>query len=371
MTSRGRAWGWVAHLRDGGTTPWMAWTGSADPGPRALPGAQQLELLRRINERERPPAGLVDRVLAASAPGRGRPDLELAGVEDVQRFGPRPVDPSALTATELLRVATGLIAQDLVATGPPTEVTAPRPRRRRRRYRLAGDPWLVAATRAALVQEGRPPGGPRAFVHVLGTDLASMLRDSWTTGAFTEGGPPWPDFLARLQQRDRVARRVDLPAIAERWRRTPGPIGVDVVLDLAELPRLVGARRSRQVVGDVSTAVAAHAAELARQVAAPLGLEVVPPERAELLRGVLLPRLAGVPGRPVQVPHAQREWVEEQATGMRGALLRGGYPVVGDLDLLLPRWAAEPAGVGGPELGDVLDLAIELLLRPATAEGVR
>ncbi len=44
--------GWVAHLRAGGTTPWLEWTdpGAGDePAGRALPGAQQLELLRRIN----------------------------------------------------------------------------------------------------------------------------------------------------------------------------------------------------------------------------------------------------------------------------------------------------------------------------------
>ena len=365
MTSRDRAWGWVSHLEDGGTTPWTAWTGAGSAGTRSLPGAQQLELLRRVNERQRPPRRLVDRVLAASAPGRGRPDLELVGVEEAQRFGPRPVDPAALPESELLRVATGLIAEDLVAAGDPPLPAARRPRRRRRRYRLAGDPWLVRSVRAALVADGRPPGGPRATVHVLGTDLATMLRDSWTTGAFVEGGPPWPDFLAGLRRRNRVARRVDLPAIARRWQRTPGPSGVGVVLDLDALPRLLGARRAltRQTVGDGSS-MAAHATELARQTAAALGVLVVPDRRAELLGGWLLPELSGVPGPPVAVPEAHREWVDEQAAVMRRSLLRGGYAVVGDPDLILPRWDTQPPGSGDVDLGEVLDLAIELLLRP-------
>ena len=45
-----RAWGWVAHLRSGGTTPWRDWAEDGDPHGRILPGAQQLELLRRLNE---------------------------------------------------------------------------------------------------------------------------------------------------------------------------------------------------------------------------------------------------------------------------------------------------------------------------------
>lgn len=388
MTSRDRAWGWVAHLRDGGTTAWTAWSGSAEPGPRSLPGAQQLELLRRVNQCERPPGRLVQRVLEASAPGRGRPDLELAGVEDPPRFGPRPVDPGSLQETELLRVATALIAEDLVAAGVPDPDPGRRPRRRRRRYRLAGDPWLVAPVRAALTAEGRPPGGPAATVHVLGTDLASMVRHSWMTGTFAEGGRAWPDFLAALRRRDRVPRRVDLPAIADRWRRTPGPVGVDVVLDLAALSRLVGARTSltrllvtggspglggnspltRPLLTGGSAVVAAHAAELARRVAGSLGILVVPPRRNELLRGRLLPRLADVPGPAVAIPVEHREWVEEQAAVMRRQLLRGGYSVVGDPDLLLPRWGADSAGVDDVDLGDVLGLAIELLLRPVTRE---
>ena len=76
---RARAWAWIDHLRHGGTTPWRDWT-SADGTERSrfLPGAQQLELLRRLNLVGQPKQRLVERVVAASAPGRGRPDLELS-----------------------------------------------------------------------------------------------------------------------------------------------------------------------------------------------------------------------------------------------------------------------------------------------------
>src|SRR3954451_19747178 len=155
-TGHARAWAWVAHLRAGGTTPWAAWeTHDAPDRGRFLPGAQQLELLRRINLAGTPSAELVDRVLDASAPGRGRPDLELVGVDEARRFGPPAVDPTTLADDELLRVATGLLALELAPSvemrkmvvdppaGEPSSTSRRRPRRLRTRYQLAGDPWLA------------------------------------------------------------------------------------------------------------------------------------------------------------------------------------------------------------------------------------
>jgi len=113
---------------------------------------------------------------------------------------------------------------------------------------------------------------------------------------------------------------------------------------------------------------AGHAAELARRTAGALGLLVTPPTRADLLRTVLRPRLTGVPGPPPVVPDAHREWLVEQAQRMRRRLHAGDYPVVGDLDALLPRWPDSPAPAQQPDA--VLSLALGLLLDPATgAEG--
>ena len=91
--------------------------------------------------------------------------------------------------------------------------------------------------------DGRPPGGGGRSVHVLGTDLATMLAHTWTAGAFGTGAPSWPDFLARLRARRRLPRRVDLPGVVERFRARPHTGRVGVVLDLGELPGLVGVRR--------------------------------------------------------------------------------------------------------------------------------
>jgi hypothetical protein len=140
--------------------------------------------------------------------------------------------------------------------------------------------------------------------------------------------------------------------------------------------KAVGVRRLVVLPG-----VAADAAELARRTAGALGLLVTPPRRAELMRTVLRPRLADVPGpRPV-VPDPHRTWLEEQARLVQQRLLAGGYPVVGDLDALLPRWPDLPAGEpddGPDDVPDdvpvdqaarqserVLSLALSLLLAPA------
>jgi hypothetical protein len=352
---RARAWSWIAHLRDGGTTPWREWT-STDTGgsaeSRFLPGAQQLELLRRLNLVGPPEARLVERVVAASAPGRGRPDLELVGVDAERRFGPPAVDPADLPDDELLRVATGLIAEDLVAAGTPSGAPR-RTRRLRTRYELAGDPWLAAAHTRALVADGRPPGGSGRSVHVLGTDLPTLLAHTWATGAFGAGAPTWPDFLARVRARRRVPRRVDLHEVVERFRARPHTGRVDVVLDLARLPGLVGVRRLEPVPD-----VPAHATELARQVGSALSLHVLPEQQAVLLTEVLRPRLARVPGTLPVVPPEHRDWVEDAAFALRQRLLRARYPVVGDPDGLLPGWSDHPTG-------SVLALAIELLTEEA------
>jgi hypothetical protein len=381
-TGRARAWAWVAHLRSGGTTPWAAWeaTGASEQS-RFLPGAQQLELLRRLNLSGHPSPELVERVLAASAPSRGRPDLELVGADDVRRFGPPPVDPATLAGDELLRVATGLLALDLVADRAPSRPSGPpatadpaqrrRTRRFRTRYQLAGDPWLARAYTGRLVADGRPPGGPGRSVHVLGTDVATMLGHVWAGAAFGSGGPTWPDFLAKVRARRQLPRRVALHDVVGRFSARPHTGRVGVVLDQASLPRLVGVRRLGAVLD-----VPAHATELARLVGHALSLHVLPVDQTRLLTDRLQPRLVRVAGGPPVVPPEHRDWVEDAAFGLRQQLLRARYPVEGDPDALLPRWPVSPvdrgnqplSGVATPDNGQnrltspVLDLAVELLL---------
>lgn len=352
--SEQRAWGWVAHLRSGGTTPWAGWSSEGAAGGRLLPGAQQLELLRRLNEAGTPTQRLVERVLTASAPGRGRPDLELTCAVAESRFGPRPVDPAMLPDVELVRVAAGLIADDVVSAGPPDLRRASFVRPWRDRYRLVGDPWLADPLRAELLRRGRPPGGRGAMVYVLGADLDTMLGHAWASRCFAQGAPTWREWLEPFIRRPRVPPRADLVRPAATWADRLGADRVQIVLDWSVLPRLLGVRRLLPAPPTLS----ADAVDLSRRVSSVLGLLVLPDLRARLLRETLLPQLRDAPGPPLGLPDEHAGWVRERAEQMRDELLAAGYAVHGDPDALLPRprRGADPVDAG------VLAIALGLLL---------
>lgn len=360
------AWGWVAHLRSGGTTPWLAWRETGTPGEppvraavHALPGAQQLELLRTLNQRGTPGPTLAARVLQGSAPGRGRPDLELVGVAEPSAFGLPPVDPAGLPRTELLRVATWLLADDVVAAGVPD---APRGivRPWRRRYRIVGDPWVAAAARDDLARRGRPEGDhPAGVTLVLGRDVETMIADVWVTRACSDGVEEWEDFVQAFRRRRHLPPRADLVGQARWWAERIGPERVRIVLDPAELPRLAGVRRRLATPPRLS----ADAAELCRRLAPVLGVLALPHQRADLLRRQVAPRLAALDpgGPPLGVPERFHRWLGRMATRQREGLLAAGYAVHGDPDLLLPPPAGTRTGAV-PSVDGVFELALRLLI---------
>lgn len=371
-TQRSRGWGWVAHLRAGGTTPWAEWAdeGPAEAGVR-LPGAEQLELLRRLNRdvTTTPAPGLVRRILTTSAPGRGRRGLPLPGDGPAPAYGVAPVDPGELTAEELLRSACLLLAEDLVTADAAGE-TEPDPtpgwrRRLRHRYRLAGDRWLTGPLRDELLRRGRPQGGRDHVVYVVGCPLDQLLADVWTARCFGQAPVAWEPWLRQARRRGHVGPRTDLLRIARQWRERVGAERVQIVLDAALLPALLRVRRLPRDVLE-PPALSADAVELARSVGPVLGLLVAPEEKERLLRRGLRPRLAEIAsagqGRPaLGVPPDQLGWVREEALRQRDGLLTDGYAVHGDPDRLLPRAAptGEPAGL--PDTDRVLTLALRLL----------
>lgn len=343
-----RAWGWVAHLREGGTTPWSAWTGEAPASGRVLPGAQQLELLRRLNLAGGVAPDVARRVLGAAAPGRGKPDLALVGVPGTG-YGPRPVDPETLPADELVRVATSVLADDVVALGVP-RVTRALPRPWARHHRVAGDPVLAVAAREAL--------GPRRLGHgpmvVVGAPLDQMLADVWTRRCFERGSFGWPEWLRFWQQRGQLPPRIDLPAVAARHAGSPG--GVRVVLDPTALPHALGVRRL-----PAPRRPGADAAELARRIATVVGVLVPTDERAALMSRTLWPRIPRTTMLQVSVPDEHREWVTRAAERMTRELRRAGYPVVGDPAAVAPVLTGETPAPERPGAA-VLDLAVRMLV---------
>ena len=332
---------WLAHLRAGGTTPWSAYatsTNSGSPFDRLgdrLPGAQQLEVLRRLNQTGHPSPALVDRVLRADLVGRGRGDLGLVGDSEAggagTRFGTPPVDPTELSPTELLRVVTGLLAEDVVNAGVPPRPQPRRPRFRRVRYRLHGDPWLAVPMRAELTRRGLPPGGGRAVTYLVGRDLGGMLVDAWTRRALVDGAAPWVEWLRKLRRSDRLPARADLARQARWWAGRVGAENVRIVTDPALLPQILGI----DFPLPQPPVLAADALDLARRVSPVVGLFAGPGHREELMLHGLVPRLAGVAGTPVVVPARFRDWVEQRARRVHEELTSGDYAVLGDPGLVL------------------------------------
>lgn len=339
------------------------------PTARVLPGAQQLELLRRLNiadssdwpqrGRDHLSTRLADRVLTAAAPGRGKPDLSLVGVGP-SAYGPLPVDPSVLPADELIRVATSVLAEDVVALGVPGPARQ-LPRSWRRDVRVVGNPLEAAHLRAHVVGR-RPPARKGAAVLVLGGPLDQMLADVWSRRCFERGSGAWLEWLRFWQQRGELPPRIDLPAVAAR--QLAAHPGVRVVLDPAALPELLHVRRIPP-----PTRPGGDASELARRIATVIGLLVPTEVRAALMTQTLLPRMPATRTPPVALPDEHRAWVSAAAHRMARQLRRAGYPVVGDPDSILPR---ESSGAGGavPRGGEptvasgelVLELAVRMLV---------
>ncbi len=369
-----RAWGWVAHLREGGTTPWQRVARTA-ASPTA--GTSRAPSSWSCSAGSTPPAARTRRSARACWPPPPRaaagPTSSSSDAGPESAFGPAPVDPAELPAGELVRVAASVLADQVVDAGVPATARASPASWTswwRRGYRLVGDPELADLLRAQLVARGRPPGGREPRIVVLGSDLATMAAHAWTHRAFTEGVTAWREWLRLLRERREVPARADVLAVARAWERRVGKERVHVVLE----PH--GQRARARLVGDrrplaAPVTLPGECGELARRVGSVLGLLVLPDDREALLTTRLRPRIEAASlrtpgGRPLVVPAAHRDWFESAAEQMREGIRRAGYAVHGDLDALVPHWPADDAdheaAHAGPSPEATLDLAIQVLL---------
>ncbi|MGB0099776.1 MAG: hypothetical protein WBP61_05790, partial [Nocardioides sp.] len=232
---------------------------------------------------------------------------------------------------------------------------------RRARYRLVGDPALADPMRAALIAQGRPPGGRGSRVLVVGTDLGAMIAHAWTARSLAEGAVEWREWLTPFTRGRSVPPRVDLVRIARDWSERVGTERVHIVLDPAAVPRLVGVRR---LPGPLP--LSADATDLGRRIGQVLGLLAVPGRKRALLRETLVPWLVESGGPALVVPEEHREWLHARAGHLRDELLRAGYAVHGDPDSLLP---GERVGAPEPSDAGVLALAMALMLEKPVRRG--
>lgn len=390
------AWAWTEHLRSGGTTPWLGWlqaydgarAAPADPiGSRGpVPGAAQLELVRRLAQRNRAPDGdprfaeLADLALARSGPGRGPARIPLLwpGGAGLRRHGEPPVDPAAIPVAELLRVGTGLLAELLVRaprrTPAPARRSAPGAWRRRRpwrpAFRLVGAPVTVAELRAGLGAAGHVEGGRRPTVLVVAEPLDEMLGQVWSRRVQRGDSVRWETFVGRWVRRDRLPPAVDLAATARSCELRAGRVEVVTGPDVRRtVAQVLGAEVPRAQIGrdDVPTrptSLSPAATDLLRGLNRVLNVRVDDATRTELVEqaAAMLPNGRG---EPLAVPRRHRAWLAARAAALTEELRAGGYAVHGELARIAPL----NAGATHPRRADVLAMVLDSCL--AAAERTR
>lgn len=356
---------WAAHLVAGGTTDWATWRAvpeghAPDLGHPAtrLPDAPHLALLHRLNLAGEAVPELAARVLATPAPGRGLVDVPLtwpsARGPAPHRFGTPALDPDAVPAEEMVRLAVGVLAH-LLAEVPVAEVPpapAPWPAPWRRRFRVHGSPATAAAVRAGLLEQHLVETDWRPAHIVVARPVEVMMAEHWAATVRAGGILKWSTLWRRTRAAGRLPGPIDVPGLAARLaERGPagGTVHVVVARDAEQATRLaadvVGADPGRVPPG-VDLAVCDLLRRVNRLTALTAG-----PERVRSLAGVLLdtvliePQLvdpvladARVPGGPREpvVPPRARAWADEVAAGAAADLRRAGYAVHGDPDDLAP-----------------------------------
>jgi hypothetical protein len=382
---------WVEHLRAGGTTPWRRWLRRADrsgadgstaaratsgQGTGRLPGAAQLELLRRINELG-PLPHRTDHVLSRPGPGRGPAHLRLPAAE-------RPVAPRR----EVLRVATGVLA-DLTAQLPPPATRRRRVRRPRRAsglpaFVLEGLPLTVAEVRAGLAAAGMPEhrsrsswtGGRRdpgpELVVVLAGPLDEALRQAWASRLQRGAARAWPRFVGEWAGRERLPASAALDDNVDYWASHVGAGNVHLVtLDAHDDPlekvaevlgRPLADRRAPAgpAAGD-PVRLTPVALDVLRRVNVVLPFVSAPDDRAPRRTALVeLLRLEDGGSDPADVPEEQRSWLTAAASRLVDAVAETGCEVHGDLDRLRTLAPASGRRVGGAE---VLDAMVRMIHR--------
>lgn len=383
---------WVEHLRGGGTTPWPRWVRKAAVQPRpekvrapGVPGAAQLELLRRLNALA-PLPHRAEHVLNRPGPGRGPVHLRLS----LEPLRPAP-------RREVLRVAAGVLA-DLTAQLPP-------PRRRRRRwwvrrprpvegvptFVLEGPPVTVAQVRARLAAAGLHEHRPGSFpagadpdvepdlVVVLVAALDEALRQAWAGRVQRGAGRAWPRFVARWTGSGSLPPSVAVDRNVDYWASRVGSGNVHLVaLDPTE-PR--GADPAARVAVLLGQQLGdAPAAEPAAEPApddpvrlCPAALEVLrrvnvvlpfvcPAAERDARRKALVGLLQEMDGRadPVDLPARRRSWADATAARLEAALERSGCVVHGELGPLSRTGPGTDRRLGSEE---VLDAMVRMIHR--------
>lgn len=379
MSTDPRASGWVGHLRSGGTTPWPVWIRDPSAGDAAgnaagnaagageLPGAAQLELLRRLNEAGAVRPELAERVLRRAAPGRGLIDRVVTD------------PPDGVPERELLRVGSGVLA-DLVMELEPVvhhEVRRPWSLTGEPSFVLEGPPLTVSRLRADLAALGlhehgspavrrlRRTGRPEVAL-VVTAPLPRALFEVWSHRA-QQGSPRhWPTVIAEWRGSGQLPAGAAYDRLAAHWAGLLGSGRVHVLTrrGLREQVHAVlgGSHRIGRVrLTGVPTDLRPVLVDVLRLANQVLAFKAPEPGRKPLVDRLLpiLGQTATTGPARLGLPVEHRRWAARTGTGIADRLGAGGYPVHGRLTGL-GRADGDP---GVLEEAQVLSALLEVVLR--------
>lgn len=366
----GRVRAWADHLRDGSRQTWTEFLGTPaapadDRGGAPLPGAAQLELVRRLAgaDADLPRfADLADLVLTTAGPGRGLVDTPLPWPSS-RAVGTPPVEPDRLPAEELLRASAGVLARLLA---PEADLAPPRPSRPRRPWRrgftLLGAPTTVELVRTALLERGLREGGARTTWFVLGGPLEDLMAQRWSARVRAGAGLRWQRLWRTSATNDRLPPGIALASIAQHVADEFDPSRVHVVLTddptttLARVSEVLGVPG-----GPLEPRADVLATDLLRRVNPVLGLAIGDVARRHVVDRVWPQISAGEQTAPLGAPLAHLDWAIAAGERMAGALSSARYAVHGDPAIVVP---TRRAGVRrAPDPDDVLAHALVVVGR--------
>jgi hypothetical protein len=223
-----------------------------------------------------------------------------------------------------------------------------------------------------------------AEVHVvyMARDLAKVIPAMWQTLMRNGGSVSWDDFLASVRTPDedsaghghRFWQNHDPRKVLARWETqvprerihvvTVPPSGGDpavlwrrfcTVLGLSPDGCSLEVRRSNESLGSVE-------AGLLQRLNAQLGGVRQPTYnrwvKRFIARSILEQRKDQ---RRFALPEEEHTWLRPRIEEIREFLAGQGYPLIGDLDDLLPRSADAVPAPGGAEAEEMLDVALEVI----------
>jgi hypothetical protein len=224
---------------------------------------------------------------------------------------------------------------------------------------------------------------PDREVHVIVTarDLGRVLVSAWQEEVKNRGAWTWAEFSSAVQDPGAASRspargfwlRQDLPAILATWQSgvprerihvvTVPPAGTSSSALLARLGSLVGfdARRLTHEAPWANETIGLAGTEVVRRLNERLGDSLNQRQYDRTVKLTIVRILAELT-EPVRfaLPPEDLDWARERGQQMIDAVREAAYPVVGDLDELVPR-PASGRRPDEPSEGELTDAALAAL----------